>query len=348
MIKRTENMNFSSPRTITAENEFFKELYSNTGLKQFTVVAFFIGTFSGLVLELGIIWYERHGSHTYRTVINQLFSTTSWFVVAYILFVYIPEGTRYLIGPLSEEYCDFHFFTKNFISNCIVLALDFITLLRYIFIFKLSNFAVVNDALLARTLQVTTVVLGLWLATVKKMSFGKMPLFYYMCTGKDPSLEYGRDRSVNNVPKYDTFAILVVVSVILNIFALAKIFLYQRQMEKRTQKIELGHFENSFNTDERPQTIWQNNNQKKIRNMPKSMADLSTQALCFLINAINVVINITISKMEPAELNDYGNRWLIYYVQIIGIAVAISGISLQYYIKNFSSLKIIYNNFRGH
>ena len=345
MINDAENLNFSTP-TITSDNEFFKELYSNTGLKQFTILTFLIGTFSGLVLEFGIIWYERHGSHTYRTVINQLFSTTSWFVVAYILFVYIPEGTRYLIGPLSEGVCDLHFFIKNFISNSILLTLDFITLLRYIFIFKLSNFAVLNDDLLARILQVTALLLGLWIAAVKRMSIGKMPMNYYMCTGKDPSLEYGKASSATGIQKYDTFGILVLISVILNIYALAKIFLYQRKIEKSEQKIELGHFRNSSNPDERPKLAWQNKHENKIRNMPKSMEDLTTQALCFLINAINVAINITISKIEPAELNEYGNRWLVYYVQVIGVAVAITGISLQYYIKNYSSLKLIYKNFK--
>ena len=89
---------------ITNENEFFKELYSNTGLKQFTVVIFFLGLIFGLLLEFGIIWYEKFGNHPYRTTINQLFSTVSWFVISYIIFVYIPDGVRYLIGPLNSSF----------------------------------------------------------------------------------------------------------------------------------------------------------------------------------------------------------------------------------------------------
>ena len=89
-----EQINTSNSAVIL-EKDFFEELYSSTWLKQFTIAVFFVAAFGGLILEAGIIWYEKHGNHHYRTVINQLFSTISWLVVAYICFVYMPEGARY-------------------------------------------------------------------------------------------------------------------------------------------------------------------------------------------------------------------------------------------------------------
>ena len=347
----TEQINTSNSETIF-EKDFFEDLYSTTWLKQFTIAVFFIAAIGGLILEAGIIWYEKHGNHHYRTVINQLFSTISWLVVAYICFVYMPEGARYLIGPLNETFCDLHFFLKNMISNCILLTLDGIIFLRYIFIFKSFNFAVINDDLASTFLQMVILGLGFWMAAVKRMSIGKMPLNFFMCTGKDPSLEYGKDEPITVVQKYDTFGLLVVVSLVTNVAALGRIFLYQRKVERSTQKIELGRINppgDDMNHDgsSAQATI----SHSMVRNMPKSMADLSTQALCILINLINVVVNaaiVRIAKIEPNELNKYENRWLVYYIQIIGIAVAILGISIQFYFNNRSSITAICRNFKHH
>ena len=153
-------------------------------------------------MELGIIWYEKNGDHRYRTAINQLFSTISWLVVSYILLVFIPDGVRYLTGPLNETFCDLHNFMKNFFCISVLLILDCISLLRYIFIFKLSNFAVINDDLVAGFLQITVLVLSCWMALVKRVSVGRMPLNYYMCTGKDPT--DGDDVPKKVTRKYDT------------------------------------------------------------------------------------------------------------------------------------------------
>ena len=171
-----------------------------------------------------------------------------------------------------------------------------------------------------------------------------------MCTGKDPSLEYGKDISVFKVSKYDTFGLLVVISLVVNVAALGRIFMYQRLVEKTTQKIELGRIntpEDDANQERNSAQVTIGNSM--VRNMPKSMADLTTQVLCILINLINVVVNAeiaSIAKIDPNELNMYGNRWLIYYVQIIGIAIAILGISVQFYFKNRSSIKVICRNFK--
>ena len=105
----------STQTKFTTEHDFFKDLYSDSGLKQVTMAIFYIGVLFGWILDFGIIWYERvGGNQRYRTAINQLFSTVSWIVVSFIFFVYIPEGARFLVGPLDPTICDFHVFLKNF------------------------------------------------------------------------------------------------------------------------------------------------------------------------------------------------------------------------------------------
>ena len=334
------------------EIDYFKEMYSNSGLKQVTIGIFFIGTIFGLLLEFGIIWYERNGSHRYRTLINQLFVTVSWMVVCYIIFVYIPDGIRYMTGPLDATYCDFHIFLKNFLLACIVLTLDCITLLRYVFIFKLSNFAVVNDDLLATFLQMTIVFLSLWVNMVKRMSLGRMPLNYFMCAGKNPYGETDNEASELEDEKFPTSLILVATSFILNIFALVKIFLYQRKVEKTTQSIGLGKMNQLGNNLNGGNVAWIGNDakQKKIANLPKSMADLTTQLLCLLFLFVPyIIVAVAFNRIKKVEnLNEYENRWLPYSVQIIFTAAGILGISVQYYVRNSSLPKAIWRNIKGY
>ena len=338
----TINQTNVSTTFITSENEYFREMYSDSGLKSFTISVFFFGTIFGLVLESGIIWYEKYGNHRYRTVINRLFSTMSWFVVAYIVFVYIPDGIRYMIGPLNETFCDVHNFLKNALSMCVVLTLDLTIILRYIFIFKVSNFAVINDDLLSRFFQMTILVVGVWMAGVKRMSVGRMPLNYFMCSGKDPSEGYGEKSSA--IRKFDSFGIVVVISFIVNIFALTKIFLYQRKMENGTQDIQLGQLNNSAHNDQRQNEGWNQNREKQTKNIPKSLVDLTTYVLCILFNLIFVIVIVAMAQIEPSKMNQYENRWLAYYIQIIGIAFAILGIAIQYYIRNFAAFKEMWKN----
>ena len=329
-----------SSNKFTFNDDFFEEMYSNSGLKQVTIFIFFFGAIFGLFLELGIIWYEKHESHRYRTAINQLFSTISWLVVSYIILVFIPDGIRYLTGPFGETFCDGHNFLKNFLCICVLLTLDCIIFLRYIFIFKLSNFAVIKDDFIAGFLQISILSLSFWMTIVKRISLGKMPLNYYMCSGKDPADDDKGPRK--GVRKYDTLSILTILSFLLWVFASAKIFVYQRKIERGTRNIELGRIGNAEGRNQPHILTMTNEQQIKTKNMPKSMADLTTQFLCMMLNLVFVIVQTTMSQIEPKDLNAPENRWLAYYIQIIGVALAIFGISCQYYLKNRSLLKAIW------
>ena len=328
------------------EGDYFKDLYSDTLLKKITIVFFFAGSIFGLLLEAGIIWYERNGNHRYRTAINQLFSTISWLVVLYILIVYIPEGIRYLIGPLDATYCDVHNFLKNFFWNCAVLTLDCIITLRYIIIFKWKNLAVVNDDLITRFLQLTILIVGLWITAVKRLSLGRMPMNYFMCTGINPDETNGNNKSGIVHKQYDTSGLLVCVSFVLHIFVFTKIFLYERKMEKKINSIKLGIIKSSGNIVPTVNSAWAAENQKRSLTLPKSMGDLLTQFLCLAHVFSSTILLFVMNKMSPAGLNEYQNRWIIYWNQLIGTSVVVLGISTTYYIRNPYVSKAIWRNIK--
>ena len=323
-----------SIEVIQDENDFFSEMYSNTGLKQFTIAIFFLGTFLGLLSMSGIIWYERRGNHRYRTVVNQLVSMLAWIVVLYISFVYIPEGVRYLIGPLNETYCEVYIFLKNVLFFGAVLALDCICILRYAFIFKLTNFAVVNDDLIAKFLGQCVVFVSVWLYMVKKMSSRKRLLHYCMCAGKDPMYPYEKSEPKTMPGMYFTI-ILICISVILHVFVFTKIFLYQRKIEQDKENIEIGRINTSEGDRQKPKEAWSNKQPKRPTNfLSQSILDFTTQLLCIMYLVAVSILQGMMSSIEPSQLNDYNNRWYVYFLQIIGVAVAIHVISCVYYAKN--------------
>ena len=317
------------------EDDFFEQLYSDSILKQVTVATFFIGSIVGLISEVGIIWYERNGIHQYRTVINQMFATISWLVVAYILTVYIPEGIRYMVGPLNTTYCEIHNFLKNFFWSCTILTLDGIILLRYIFIFKWKR-ATVNDDLIARFLQLTILLASFWTAAVKRISIGRMPLNYFMCAGKNPN--DGSKSAENGYGKLDTLSILVSSSFVLHAFVFSKIFHYQRKMEKKMTNIRLGCIDGEADKDTR-KIAWSNETCNmipidKIAKLPKSMADLTTQILALIFHIVMATLAIIMNRLNPEDLNEYHYRWIAYTIQIIGLAAASVFVHAFYILRN--------------
>ena len=333
------------------EDDFFAAMYSNSNMKFITVATFIIGALIGLLSTLGIIWYERNGNHRCRTVINQLFSTLAWIVLWYIVLVYIPDGTRFLVGPLSSLNCEVIYLLKNFFFGCLLLTLDCIILLRYTFIFKWTNFAVVNHDLIARFLNFNIVILSLWLATVKKWSIGRMPLVYFMCVGKNPNESDGQlDFSFSMTEKFNTTQFLVWGSFALHVFIFTKIFLFEREMEKRTEGIQLGTLNSVDGNDgEGKRIAWSVPNNKTLvtPNLSKSMIDFTTQLLCLLSPVAFATVQLAAGQMmEPDKLNEYENRWYAYFQQI-GTTVTVIGISIIYYIKNRVVFNAIWKNIRS-
>ena len=342
-MDRDHQTNNISTLIYGTQNDFFEELYSDTVTKQATIITFIIGSVIGLLLEFGIIWYERKGNHRYRTVINQMFSTVSWLVICYICFVYTPEGIRYLAGPFNATYCDALNCLRNFFATCIVLTLDLIIVLRYIFIFKLSNFAVLDDDLIATFLQISILVLSFWFAMVKRLSVGKMPLNYFLCAGKDPNERHDPRSSLQEGSgKFDTTVILFCLSFILHIFVHMKIFLYQRKVEHNEKNIKVGRLGDETKNGGQQGT----RTQPRGSTMPISMADLTTQFLCLTFFAVNAGVVTALNKIHPEDLNSHQSRFLVYCHQIIFIAVALVGITAQYYAKNTMITKHILRSLR--
>ena len=220
---------------------YFQEFYSHQGLTPITACVFVFGTVIGIFGPIGIIWYERNCSNRFRTVVNQMVSTGSWFVLLSVVFVFIPDCIRLLcVGPFSEEMCDLQIFVKNALWSCLLLTLDTILVLRYIFIFYVKNFAVINDDVLAFILTLSISLISIWAATVKRFTPGIFPLSYYLCTGSSPNLEFKELSYIEAPRKYNTGRMLLIFTFALHLLMLPRIFYYRLITEKKEHRIQLG------------------------------------------------------------------------------------------------------------
>ena len=81
-----------------------------------------------------------------------------------------------------------------------------------------KHFAVVNDDLIAKFLNVIIALLGLWVAMVKRLSFGKMYIHYFLCAGKNPNeINEKNGRQMMN-SKFNTTQIVVCISAVFLVF----------------------------------------------------------------------------------------------------------------------------------
>ena len=318
-------------------DDFFTAMYSCDGLNHFMFTTVVISTIIGLILMSGIIWYERCGNHRCRTAINQLFSTVAVSVISYTILVYIPEGIRYLKGPLNPSFCDFHNFMKNFLPNCFLLTFDCIILLRYLFIFKLSNFAVVNDDLIVRFLNLSIVFVSFWLSLMKRMSPGWSPLNYHLCAGSYPGMKQGYEVIEHSTENFNTTQIVAYFSFILHTIILTKIFLYKRKMEKKqhsSANLNLGNDvsarpNSNSEFSQQPKVAWSTES-KRFPSFSQSMIDFTTQLLCLLILVVVAILNSVKNATNADDLNEDKNRWYAYFEQA-AFSIIIIGIPLVYY-----------------
>ena len=120
-----------------------------------------------------------------------------------------------MIGPLNEIWCGIHIFMRNVLLCCFIFTSDSIIVLRYLFVFKWTRISVFDDNIMALFLQMSIFALSFWVALVKMISVGKMPLNYYMCIGKYPYDHETGYSGTSSVNKYNTTALLVLVSFLL-------------------------------------------------------------------------------------------------------------------------------------
>ena len=107
MLKIVENFSNSSLECFNQPNnkDFFCGLSENH-LSKILAIVFAIVSSPFIILGFySLIWYERYGQDSKRTIINKLFSSACWVGIEFIILVIIPDTVRYTLGPFPPLIC---------------------------------------------------------------------------------------------------------------------------------------------------------------------------------------------------------------------------------------------------
>jgi hypothetical protein len=296
---------------VTIITDYFEEFFSRNISSPLTVSVYIFGLITGILGPLIAIWYERNCGNRFRTAINQMYATGSWYLLAYTLLVYIPDGIRFAYGPFGEVFCDIHVVTQNMLWPCLLLSFDAMIVLRYVFVFRMKNFAVINDDLLVRVLNFSIFTIATWTSFVRRHSLGRLPLHYYLCSGLDPNEGLGEGSYLALPPKYNAGRVIVVFSFLLHLLMLPKFIHHELTTRRKQRPIRLGTLQpgNGENIPNVGVPSVNNQNDLGFRNKNKTLFGLFTQLiiLIFLL-ALGFVIR-SAGRVEPRLINTDEYNW---------------------------------------
>ena len=333
--------------------DFFQGVYSNTSFTPITFLVFLTGVIIGIFGPVSIIWYERNCDNRFRTVLNQMFARSAWYLLAYTILVYIPEGARFLHGPYGEIYCDFHVFFRNLLWVGILLTLDCIVVLRYVFVFTLKNFAVICDDVLARFFNLAILLIAIWGSFVKRVTPGNLPISYFLCSGKDPNEDGGDGHYLNTPQKYNTGRIIIAMSFLLHFVLVPRVLYYQLVTVRNQQPLQLGTLENegSNNNSDGAKSTRKRMNTLKSLNNNATILDMATQ-ITFLVSLCLIAIAIINSEhVEPRKMNLDEYKYIPFTIQIYGPFLGFLAIHTILFTRNVAMRQRIWRkvkiNFRN-
>lgn len=115
---------------MAAEGEVFLEMYEDQLSRIFIASISLICSILTLPYFYGVIYYEKNGPDTNRTVISKL--TSSFFIrgILWIVTVQIPEALFYIHPPKSKFLCMAQNVCKRSLLLVILLVSDAIVVLR--------------------------------------------------------------------------------------------------------------------------------------------------------------------------------------------------------------------------
>ena len=317
-------------------HDFFEGVFSYESLTPTTVITYVFGLLIGVLGPWSIIWYEINCSNRFRTILNQLFARASWYVIVNTIFVMIPEGVRFFYGPYGKIFCDLLFFLKNILWSGILLTLDTILILRYIFIFTKKNFAVINDDVLARIFNLSVLFVATWASIVKRFTPGQFPINYYLCCGKDPNEGNHDNSSDDTFQKYNTGRFIVITSILLHVMAILRIAYYQLINASNEKPHQLGIMgvEAQNEVIHSPNTSRKHLSETESMTKNKTIFDLLTQITSIFAFAI-IGITIIISEgVEPKKFNLPEYKYIPFTMQLYGPVIGYIAVHIILFTRN--------------
>lgn len=220
----------SFSRTITGNcsnsHLYFCRFYEAKTSKHLIFTLSSIVNIVGVILHLGIIWYENHRTDHKSTLVSRLISVISWNTIVSTPVFQVSDTLNYFFGPLSKTVCFTSLVFRNMVKSNLLFFLDGIIISRYFLIFWLKNPLSVQDDFWVRFIALMSVVFSFILNISVFHLPQKLSVFYYACADIDPR----PDLNLGSKMLFQTEA-LVALTLHLTIFI--KIQIFKRRTESR-------------------------------------------------------------------------------------------------------------------
>ena len=147
----------------------------------------------------------------------------------------MPDIFRFIYGPLNEKFCFWHAILKSAFSLQHILIYDAISVIRYIFIFRMKNPTLFQDAFWILFIMTAIFFFSLTSQFVFTFLPGRQPLVYYMCSGIDPRSNLDSPKNFNPVMIF-----FQLCSLILHCFINFKVEIFKQKGPKNASTMLLG------------------------------------------------------------------------------------------------------------
>jgi CDP-diglyceride synthetase len=189
-------------------------------------------------------------------------------------------------------------------------------------------------------LNISILLISIWVAIVKRFSPGNLPLNYFLCSGLNPDQNHEEGYYLQAPKKYNTGRIILVLSFFLHLMMLPRIIYYQMVKEKNEQSIQLGTV--TLGTSEylpdrqggRKKAVGSSSNNKTILDIVTHVIILGSFV------AMGAVIMIS-DNVEPKQMNSEKYRWIPLYIQLYGPVISAIAILTVLFTMNCTILKKI-------
>ena len=295
----------------SASFDYFSHLFIGNAMPRYSFLSFAI--LSVLLCPFAlycVIWFEKFGSDSKRTLLNMLASQGCWSLIEFVYFIEIPEILRHFSGPFNPFFCFFQQINRSRIYNDLLLQLDAMALIRYMSIFWLKNPAGIND-------EFWIVVINLFIKMVNTIAMFAMHFLasrqqfgYYVCTGQDPSEDYKKPIKF--------YPVTELLTIFLHIAIYLKIYLFKKKEKSAVVKY--------VNT--------------------KSMTNFKIDYfvnIYLLTTALNM---LKLSTTRPEDLHKYPNYLFVYYRSLAMPGVGILLLCSMYFTRHSSLRRLVSEEFK--
>jgi len=207
------------------DSDFFAGVFELDGVRIVLILFSTITSFLLIPFITGIIVFECTNSD--HRIFSRFITSMGVSYIIYSILVVMPDIFRYTFGPLNENFCFWHYILKSTLSLQHILIYDAISIIRYIFIFRMKNPTLFQDAFWIFFIITAIFIFSLTSQFVFTFTPGRQPLVYYMCSGIDPRANLASPKGFNPIMVFFQLG-----SVILHFFTNFKIEIFRQKDPK--------------------------------------------------------------------------------------------------------------------